>query len=105
MFARYVAHADVVVAPLRIARGIQNKILEGMAMAKPVVTTAQGLEGIDAPRPERDIFVSDTADRLHRTRRCALEPEAALDVGRSARRLMEASYAWPSRLAPLDRLL
>ena len=44
----YLQHADVVVAPLRIARGIQNKVLEGMAMARPVVVTGKALEGIDA---------------------------------------------------------
>jgi sugar transferase (PEP-CTERM/EpsH1 system associated) len=42
----YIAHAHVVVAPLRIARGIQNKVLEAMAMARPVVVTSAGMEGI-----------------------------------------------------------
>jgi sugar transferase (PEP-CTERM/EpsH1 system associated) len=42
----YVAHAHVVVAPLRIARGIQNKVLEAMAMAKPVAVTSAAMEGI-----------------------------------------------------------
>lgn len=44
----YVAHAGVVVAPLRIARGIQNKVLEAMAMAKAVVVTSAAMEGIQA---------------------------------------------------------
>jgi sugar transferase (PEP-CTERM/EpsH1 system associated) len=44
----YVAHARVVVAPLRIARGIQNKVLEAMAMAKAVVVTSAAMEGIQA---------------------------------------------------------
>ncbi|MBW8897819.1 MAG: TIGR03087 family PEP-CTERM/XrtA system glycosyltransferase, partial [Massilia sp.] len=44
----YIAHAAVSVAPLRIARGIQNKVLEAMAMATPVVVSPQALEGIDA---------------------------------------------------------
>ncbi|MGB5834337.1 MAG: TIGR03087 family PEP-CTERM/XrtA system glycosyltransferase [Thiohalocapsa sp.] len=44
----YLQHAAAVVAPMRIARGIQNKVLEGMAMARPVVLTSAGLEGIDA---------------------------------------------------------
>jgi sugar transferase (PEP-CTERM/EpsH1 system associated) len=99
----YLAHADVVVAPLRIARGIQNKILEGMAMAKPVVTTQQGLEGIDA-MPERHVLVSDTAQGFAAASLRALAPGAG-DIGRAARTLMEASYAWPSRLAVLDRLI
>ncbi len=42
----YIAHAHVVVAPLRIARGIQNKVLEAMAMAKPVAATSAAMEGI-----------------------------------------------------------
>ncbi|MDD2739262.1 MAG: TIGR03087 family PEP-CTERM/XrtA system glycosyltransferase [Methylomonas lenta] len=46
----YVAHAGLVVAPLRIARGIQNKVLEAMAMAKAVVVTPAAMEGIQANR-------------------------------------------------------
>ncbi|MCQ8127183.1 TIGR03087 family PEP-CTERM/XrtA system glycosyltransferase [Methylomonas rivi] len=42
----YIAHAGLVVAPLRIARGIQNKVLEAMAMAKPIVATSAAMEGI-----------------------------------------------------------
>lgn len=43
---QYIAHARLVVAPLRIARGIQNKVLEAMAMAKPIVATSAAMEGI-----------------------------------------------------------
>jgi sugar transferase (PEP-CTERM/EpsH1 system associated) len=99
----YLAHADVVVAPLRIARGIQNKVLEGMAMAKPVVTTQQGLEGIDAT-PDRHLIVSDTTEGFAAASLRALAPGAS-EIGRAARALMEASYAWPSRLAALDHLI
>jgi sugar transferase (PEP-CTERM/EpsH1 system associated) len=53
----YVAHAHVVVAPLRIARGIQNKVLEAMAMAKPVVVTKAAMEGIEAgPAVQVSVF-------------------------------------------------
>ncbi len=45
----YLYHADLVVAPLRIARGIQNKVLEGMSMNKPIIASAQALEGIEMP--------------------------------------------------------
>ena len=44
----YIQFADVIVAPLRIARGIQNKVLEAMAMGKPIVASPQAMEGIDA---------------------------------------------------------
>ena len=44
----YLAHAQLAVAPLRIARGIQNKVLEALAMARTVVATPQAMEGLDA---------------------------------------------------------
>jgi len=44
----YLAHAACAVAPLRIARGVQNKVLEAMAMARPIVVTPQAAEGIRA---------------------------------------------------------
>lgn len=54
----YLQHAAAVVAPLRMARGIQNKVLEGMAMGRPVVVTSKGLEGIDAT-PGLELLVAD----------------------------------------------
>ena len=42
----YLAHASLAVAPLRIARGIQNKVLEAMAMEKIVIASPQAMEGI-----------------------------------------------------------
>jgi hypothetical protein len=56
----YIAHAQVAVAPLRIARGIQNKVLEAMAMATPVVVSPQALEGIDA-EPGSELVLADDA--------------------------------------------
>ncbi len=50
----YLAHAGCVVAPLKIARGVQNKVLEAMAMARVVVATPEAREGIDASAGDRD---------------------------------------------------
>ena len=57
----YIAHARVSVAPMRIARGVQNKVLEAMAMAKPVVVTTQGFDGIRA-EPGSEVYLADEAD-------------------------------------------
>lgn len=99
----YLAHSHVAVAPMRIARGIQNKVLEAMAMAKPVVTTDQGLEGIDA-QPERHLLLANTDDEFFRACLRAAEPDSAA-LGLAARRLMESAYTWEGRLQGLDRLL
>ncbi|WP_432377742.1 TIGR03087 family PEP-CTERM/XrtA system glycosyltransferase [Duganella sp. P38] len=56
----YVAHATLCVAPMRIARGIQNKVLEAMAMARPVLVSPQALEGIDAV-PGRELLLAGDA--------------------------------------------
>lgn len=56
---QYIAHAHLVVAPLRIARGIQNKVLEAMAMAKPIVATPAAMEGIPA-NPYLQVAVEDS---------------------------------------------
>jgi polysaccharide biosynthesis protein PslH len=97
--------ADVVVAPLRIARGIQNKVLEAMAMAKPVVASSAAAEGISAEHGQH-LFVESNV-RAEAERVCALlaDPMHALAVGKAARDHVLTHYGWPSQLAPLDKIL
>ena len=97
----YLAHAAAVTAPLRIARGIQNKVLEGMAMARTVITSPQGLEGI-AARPGAELLVADTPEQHLEALGRVL---AGLDLGAAARARVLAEYAWPARLAKPDVLL
>ena len=100
----YIARADVVVAPMRIARGVQNKVLEGMAMARPVVTTPQGLEGIDAV-PGRDLVVGEDAMSVTAAVISVLNGDHASELGANARRQMVGHYSWDSSLKVLDDLL
>jgi len=99
----YLAHARLAVAPLRIARGIQNKVLEAMAMAKPVIVTPQALEGIKA-EPGRDLMLGAGADDFA-TLACAALDELPLDMGRAARAQVEASYHWDTNIGQVDALL
>ncbi len=97
----YLAHARAVVAPLRIARGIQNKVLEGMAMARTVVGTPQALEGIEA-LPGKEIRVAEDAAGLVRETLLALEGP---DLGGAARARVQADFSWETNLAEVERLL
>ena len=99
----YVAHAAAAVVPLRIARGIQNKVLEAMALGRPVVVTPQAFEGVRA-EAGRDLLVADSADAIAATIGDVLDGKYPA-IGVAARRAMEAGYSWASRMALLDRLL
>jgi glycosyltransferase involved in cell wall biosynthesis len=97
----WLAAADVVAAPLRIARGVQNKVLEAMAMARPVVASPAAFEGIEA-EPGRDLIVADGAQaQAEAIAGLLADPARAATLGRAGRALIEKSYRWEARLAPL----
>ncbi len=97
----WLAAADVVVAPLRIARGIQNKVLEAMAMGRPVVASRQAAEGIDAVDGAHLVIAINPAKEAEAVLRLLAEPERAATLGKAARRRMEERYAWAATLKPL----
>lgn len=98
----YIAHAMAVVAPLRIARGVQNKVLEAMAMARPVIATPAAFEGIDA-RPGRDLLLAETVAEMTASIAEVLEGQHPA-LGPAARRAVETAHQWLVALQPLDRL-
>jgi sugar transferase (PEP-CTERM/EpsH1 system associated) len=98
----HVAHA-VAVAPMRIARGIQNQVLEAMAMGRPTVVTSDALEGI-AAEPGRELFLADGAEAFAAACLEAAGPKGA-PMGMAARARVLADYAWPSLLTRFDALL
>jgi len=101
----WLAAADIVVAPLRVARGIQNKVLEAMAMARPVVASPAAFEGIDA-EPGRELIVANgPAEMAAEIRRLLAAPERAAEIGRAARAQVERSYSWEQRLEPLAEIV
>ena len=101
----WLAAADLVVAPLRIARGIQNKVLEAMAMARPVLVSAPAAEGIDALDGRDFIVAPIPADEARLAIDLIADPARAAAIGVAGRRRVEARYNWAAALAPLDALL
>ncbi len=100
----YLAHATVGVAPMRVARGIQNKVLEGMSMGRVMVTTDQGLEGIDAV-PGRDLLVANGADAFITATVTVLTDSSLARIGDAARHCIVDGYSWDDKLADYERLL
>lgn len=99
----YLAHAKIAVAPLRIARGMQNKVLEAMAMAKPVVVSPQAAEGICA-EAGNDLLVAPDAVAFQNIITTLLK-EGAAHMGENARRRVVADYDWQNTLRRVDALL
>lgn len=99
----WLAAAALVVAPLQLARGIQNKVLEGMAMARAVVASPAAAEGIDHAGT---LHVAEGADAFGgAVLRLLDDPDTAAALGAAARARVIARYSWDARLAPLDALL
>ena len=99
----WLAAAQIVVAPLKTARGVQNKVLEAMAMARPVVASAPAAQGIDH---QGTLCVAGDAAGFDRAIADLLSnPDRAAALGQSARARVQARYGWAARLAALDTLL
>jgi sugar transferase (PEP-CTERM/EpsH1 system associated) len=90
----YLARAAVAVCPIPYAVGIQNKVLEAMAMGVPVVSSRAAAEGLEA-RPGEDLLVADTPDEFARHVLHVLgDPELAARLAVAGRRYVETSHNW-----------
>lgn len=101
----YLQHAAAVVAPLRVARGIQNKILEAMAMQRPVVTVSSCAEAIGASK-DHGLFYADTAEGFVQTVDSLLaSPSTSACLGEQARRYVLEHFSWDAHLRGVDRFI
>ncbi|HED64564.1 MAG TPA: TIGR03087 family PEP-CTERM/XrtA system glycosyltransferase [Planctomycetes bacterium] len=101
----WLRRASISVAPLRIARGIQNKVLEALAMGLPVVGTTSATQGVEG-RPGRDFLLADSAEEQAEAILGLIErPDEARALGDRGRAFVEERYDWEACLAPLDTLL
>ncbi len=100
----WIVAADVVVAPLRIARGIQNKVLEAMAMAKPVVASGCAAEGIDAIDGEHFLIARSVDEEASLVCGLLQNSGEARQLGERAKQLIHARYSWKKQLADLPAL-
>ena len=91
--------------PVRMGAGVQNKILEYMALGLPTVTTSLGLEGLSANPGEHILVADDPASIAQATISLLANQDKAQQMAKCARSLVEANYSWSGALSPLDSVV
>lgn len=101
----YLQHAAAVVAPLRLARGVQNKVLEAMAMGRPVVCASSCIDAIGATAGQCILAADDAATYQSHINHLLAEPGWADAIGDAGQAHVRDDFSWPARLAGLDAVL
>lgn len=101
----HLRRASISVAPLRIARGIQNKVLEAMAMGLPVVGTTCATQGVGARDGEHYLVRDDEQAFANAVIELIDDKQRRAQLGQYARGFVEQHYDWERVFEPLDRLL
>jgi len=98
----YIHAADIAIAPLLIARGIQNKVLEALACECPVIASSAAATGIESTH---GLFIADSVTEWSAQLNGLQNAEVRKQAGRAARQNMERLYSWDARLTPMLDLL
>ena len=101
----YLDRAEVFVAPLRIARGVQNKLLEALAMGLPCVASVAARSGIQIPAPECILATDDPRQFAEYVIQLLRDAQWRAELGRKARAIAETEYRWEAQMARLDRVI
>lgn len=101
----YVKDAAVYIVPLRIGGGTRIKIFEAMAMAKPVISTTIGAEGLPVEQGESIVLADTPKDFADRTVDLLTRPAERQRIGKAARALVETQYGWSEVTNVLEDVL
>ena len=101
----YIRHATVALAPLTVARGIQNKVLEAMAMARPVVASPAAMEGIEHGHGLGDLIGADAHAFAARVSQLVTDPAKGDELGQHAARFVRERYDWAASARQLVDIL
>lgn len=97
----YMQEASAIIAPLRIARGVQNKVLEAMACARAVVCSTAAAEGIDAQDGQHYLVAQDPEHWVDQLECVLTDSSQRQRLAAAARQHVEQTYCWEHRLSPL----
>jgi len=101
----YLAEATVAIAPFRIARGIQNKVLEAMAAGLPVVGTSTVFQGMQVTPADGVRKADDARSFAQEVLAFLTDPDLFQDSARAARRYVERGHRWSEQGQQLEQLL
>jgi sugar transferase (PEP-CTERM/EpsH1 system associated) len=101
----YLANSSVVVAPLRLARGLQNKVLEALAMGKAVVASPESLKGIGAIAGEHLLAAKSPDEWVDAIEQLFDNAALRAQLGSAGRRYVETHHDWDRCLEPFAALL
>jgi sugar transferase (PEP-CTERM/EpsH1 system associated) len=97
--------ATIFVGPFRIARGVQNKVLQAFACGVPVVSTSMGAEGIRCEDGHSILLAKTPEDFMMQLTRLSEDKTLRENISNKALDIIKNFYAWDSVLAPFDRVL
>ena len=97
--------ADVALVPLEIGRGVQNKVLEAMAMARPVVLTPEAATGIGARHGTHFAVGEGDADMIGAVLYLLRDQRQARSMAQAARHFILEEMSWQSALAALPEMI
>jgi polysaccharide biosynthesis protein PslH len=101
----YLNQADVFVAPLRMARGVQNKVLEALAMGLPCVVSNAAWRGTVVPQGAGMLVTDDAAEFAELVIGLLRDHILRAEMAGKARLAAEANYRWDVQMAALDRAI
>jgi len=102
---RYILESEVMVAPLAIARGTQNKILEGMALGVPVISSALAARGVDAIPGEHLLTATTAEDYVKQVSRLFDDPVARERMALAGRERVLSHHNWERAMRMFDALI
>ncbi len=100
----YVENASVVIAPLRVARGIQNKVLEAMSMSRAVVSSMQALDGLDIADPPAE-GVTTPSEWTKAVVTLMRDPEQRKPLEERGRQFVTDYFRWDTNVRKIEELL
>jgi polysaccharide biosynthesis protein PslH len=101
----YLDRAEVFAAPLRMARGVQNKVLEALAMGLPCVTSVAAWSGTVVPQGEGILATDNPREFAEHVIRLLRDGDWRAEMARRARAAAEVNYQWEAQLARLDEVI